>query len=375
MPTNRRPNKQPTRRPKVAGLRKRQTRNEELLTEARSADPADAAERPEVGRAAAEQPEAAESGRSEAADRTGGVVAEPEVGRAEEAEPELGGEAVAEREGGAAAENPGTAEAKPERASKAAEPEQGGEASAERTEEAAEPERAGLTGGAREDAGGAGGAADGGTSERSGAAKSAERSEADGLPERGEAAVTEPESAERSGAAGEAEADTGKRGPAWTLWAATVVLAALAVWFGFEAYAARYTGPAANEALVSAGETSEVSGQVSDAVEKLFSYDFNDTAKTEEAARNLLTGDAVQRYEELFAVVKDQAPQQQLIVTTTVKERSVTRLQGNRAELLLFVDQHARRANAPGENAGPAQISVSAEKQGETWKITQITLR
>ncbi|MBF6507932.1 hypothetical protein IU422_09255 [Nocardia farcinica] len=341
MPTNRRPNKQPTRRPKVAGLRKRQTRNEELLTEARSADPADAAERPEAA--------------------------------------EAGGEAVAEREGGAAAEKPGTAEAEPERASKAAEPEQGGEASAERSEEAAEPERAGLTGGAREDAGGAGGAAelaaDGGTSERSGAAKSAERSEADGLPERGEAAVTEPESAERSGAAGEAEADTGKRGPAWTLWAATVVLAALAVWFGFEAYAARYTGPAANEALVSAGETSEVSGQVSDAVEKLFSYDFNDTAKTEEAARNLLTGDAVQRYEELFAVVKDQAPQQQLIVTTTVKERSVTRLQGNRAELLLFVDQHARRANAPGENAGPAQISVSAEKQGETWKITQITLR
>ncbi|MGW1679134.1 hypothetical protein [Saccharopolyspora sp. NPDC002376] len=239
MPTNRRPGKQPARRPTVAGLRNRPTHNEELLAEARTAD---------------------------------------------------GGDAVAE-----------------------AKPEQG-------------------------DAGGA------------------SSSESDGT-----SVVTE------SGAT--------KRKPAWGLWVATVVLAALAVWFGFEAYSARYTGAAANEALVSAGETSEVTGQVSDAVEKLFSYDFNDTAKTEAAARDLLTGPAVQRYQELFSVVKDQAPQQQLIVTTTVKERSVTRLQDDRAELLLFVDQYARRANAPGENAGPAQISVSAEKQGDTWKISQITLR
>ncbi|MER7083728.1 hypothetical protein, partial [Saccharopolyspora kobensis] len=198
----------------------------------------------------------------------------------------------------------------------------------------------------------------------------AERGEAD-AESRGAGATAEPESA--FGAASR-EAD-GKSVPQWPLWVATAVLIGLAGWFGFEAYSARYTGAAANEAMVSAGATSEVSGQVSDAVEKLFSYDFNDTAKTEAAAKELLTGAAVQRYEELFAVVKQQAPQQQLIVTTTVKERSVTRLQGDRAELLLFVDQHARRANAPGENAGPAQISVSAEKQGDAWKISQITLR
>ncbi|MBB5154728.1 hypothetical protein [Saccharopolyspora phatthalungensis] len=161
----------------------------------------------------------------------------------------------------------------------------------------------------------------------------------------------------------------------WALWVATVVLAGFALWFGIETYAVRDTGSAANETLVSAGATSEVNGQISDAVEKVFSYDFNDTAKTETAARDLLVGPAVQRYNDLFALVKQQAPQQQLIVTTTVKSSAVTRLQDDRAELLLFVDQHSMRANTGESNTGPAQISVSAEKQGDRWKITQITLR
>ncbi|WP_406688613.1 hypothetical protein REH65_19620 [Saccharopolyspora sp. ID03-671] len=103
------------------------------------------------------------------------------------------------------------------------------------------------------------------------------------------------------------------------LWAATALLFALAIFFGLATYTTYNTGPAANEALTSAGETSEVNGQVSDGVQKLFSYDFNDTAKTENAAKDLLVGSAVQKYNELFALVKQQAPQQQLIVTTTVK--------------------------------------------------------
>lgn len=297
-PTNRRPNKQPTRRPKVAGLRNRQTR-EERLAETRGADAQPAG--------------------------TGGAVTPPE--RADEA-------AAPERSEAPAADAPTSEEGAETVAA------EGGESAAE----------------------------DGGSVEGT-TAESAE-------PEQAEAPSSAEESA--AGSSSEKRSDeedaTGRR-PVWPLWVATVVLAGLAVWFGVEAYTVRYTGPAANEALVSAGKTSEVSGQVSEAVEKLFSYDFNDTGKTEAAARELLTGPAVQRYEELFAVVKQQAPEQQLIVTTTVKDRAVTRLQGDRAELLLFVDQHARRANAPGENAGPAQISVSAEKHGDVWKISQITLR
>lgn len=196
-------------------------------------------------------------------------------------------------------------------------------------------------------------------------------------PSAAEAEPTEPKAAEpeESSESSEDRAESGGTRRPWVLWAATAVLFALAIFFGVATYTTYNTGPAANEALTSAGATSEVNGQVSDGIEKLFSYDFNDTAKTENAAKDLLVGSAVQKYNELFALVKQQAPQQQLIVTTTVKNSAVTRLEGDRAEVLVFVDQHAMRANTGESNIGPAQLSVSAEKQGDKWKITQLTLR
>ena len=149
-----------------------------------------------------------------------------------------------------------------------------------------------------------------------------------------------------------------------------MVLACLAVWFGVEVYA--NSTATQNEALVDQAATSEVNGQMSDAVSKIFSYDFADTAKTEQAAKNVLTGDAIKQYDQLFATVKQQAPLQKLVVTTTVKASSVLRLEGDRAQVLLFVDQNATRTDNGGNQVGPAQVVVTAEKQGDQWKISNI---
>lgn len=157
--------------------------------------------------------------------------------------------------------------------------------------------------------------------------------------------------------------------------ALVVVFVVLAAWFGMQASALDGDGAGSNQALVDAPATSEVNGQISDAVSKVFSYDFNDTAKTEKAANELLVGDAVGKYNELFATVKQQAPVQKLIVTTTVKASAVNLLQDDRAEVLLFVDQNAVRGDSGENNVGPAQILVGAEKQGDQWKISQITQR
>ncbi|GAB2657448.1 hypothetical protein GCM10027271_15070 [Saccharopolyspora gloriosae] len=174
----------------------------------------------------------------------------------------------------------------------------------------------------------------------------------------------------------DAEPATGGRGATKNLIAAmlvaTVVLAGLAAWFGVEAYAVRN----GNQALSDQATTSEVNGQISDGVEKIFSYDFADTGKTEQAAKDLLTGGAVGEYDKLFATVKEQAPIQKLVVTTTVKASSVTRLEGDRAEVLLFVDQNATRTDVGGQpSVGPAQVVINAEKHGDDWKIAQITQR
>lgn len=186
----------------------------------------------------------------------------------------------------------------------------------------------------------------------------------------GPAAEPEPEPAAESAE----PAATSSRGPSsWLVnagFAGAVVLACLAVWFGVEVYA--NSTATQNEALVDQAATSEVNGQMSDAVSKIFSYDFADTAKTEQAAKNVLTGDAIKQYDQLFATVKQQAPLQKLVVTTTVKASSVLRLEGDRAQVLLFVDQNATRTDNGGNQVGPAQVVVTAEKQGDQWKISNI---
>ena len=185
---------------------------------------------------------------------------------------------------------------------------------------------------------------------------------------------SEPEPEPEPATAEEPEGGSSRKLVTWLL-AATAVFAVLAVVFGFLQYSARTDGPAANEALVNAPATAEVTGQVNDAVAKIFSYDFADTAKTERAAQDLLVGQAVDEYNRLFATVKQLAPQQKLVVTTTVKSSGVTRLQGDRAEVLLFVDQQAVRTDSGQTNVGPAQISIGAEKQGDRWKISNIVQR
>ena len=107
----------------------------------------------------------------------------------------------------------------------------------------------------------------------------------------------------------------------------------------------------------------------------MFSYDFANTAKTEGEAKKLLVGPAVKQYEQLFSTVKQQAPQQKLMVTTSVKASGVKQLQGDRAEVLAFVNQNATRTETKENSTGQAQISLGMVKQGDQWKINSITQR
>lgn len=153
------------------------------------------------------------------------------------------------------------------------------------------------------------------------------------------------------------------------------VLAGLAVWFHGEASALDSQGAAQNQALVDAGKTSEVNGQVSAAVERVFSYSFADTAATENAAKDMLAGKAADQYNQLFGQIKQQAPAQKLVVTVKVVTSGVKMLQGDRAVVLLFLDQTATRTDANQSNAGAAQLTVNAEKRGEKWVITDLNMR
>lgn len=154
------------------------------------------------------------------------------------------------------------------------------------------------------------------------------------------------------------------------LAAAAVLIGGLASWFGVQWAQASNEGQ--NTALVDNAGTAEVSGQIVSAVSTIFSYNYTNMQKTESAVQNLLTGDALCQYNLLYKVVKQQAPSQKLVLTTTVQAKGVEMLQGNTARVLLLVQQADTRASTNQTSTSQSMIAVNAVKQGSTWKISGI---
>ncbi|MDF9814535.1 hypothetical protein [Streptomyces sp. SPB162] len=133
-------------------------------------------------------------------------------------------------------------------------------------------------------------------------------------------------------------------------------------------------GATSNTALTDTGATSRVIGDVSNTLGKVFSYTPEDTRATELAAKELLGGTAAGQYEALFGQVKQQVAAQKLTLTTHVVRAGVTRLDGDSAQLLVFLDQTAERKGKKATTAA-AQLSVTARFHDGHWQITDITSR
>lgn len=163
-------------------------------------------------------------------------------------------------------------------------------------------------------------------------------------------------------------------------WVAPAAVAAvLALVLGgaallFRAAQLNDTPAAANHALTDTEATTRVTGEVSSALTKVFSYSPAQTGTTRQAARELLAGKAARQYGELFGQVEKRAAEQKLTLTTHVVRAGVTRLTDRGAHLLVFLDQVAeRRGKTPVTSA--AQLSVTAELHEGRWQIVDITSR
>jgi Mce-associated membrane protein len=73
--------------------------------------------------------------------------------------------------------------------------------------------------------------------------------------------------------------------------------------------------------------------------------------------------------------VRDKAPAQKLVLTTTVVSSAVQSLEGDRARVLAFLDQSATRADTGATNAAAAQLSVTVKREGGHWVITDMAPR
>lgn len=157
------------------------------------------------------------------------------------------------------------------------------------------------------------------------------------------------------------------------LCALTVLLGAFAAW-AFTSAATLNDDPSRqNTALTDIARTSEVKGQITEAVGAVFSYNYASPAKADTAVKKYLTGKAVQQHQDMLAGVRAQAPQQKLVLTTTVTESGVELLDGDRARLIIFADQSNTRTGTSEETTyAAAMFAVDAVRRGGTWRISAI---
>jgi Mce-associated membrane protein len=156
---------------------------------------------------------------------------------------------------------------------------------------------------------------------------------------------------------------------------AVVVLAGLGAWFTVEAQTLRSSAATENQALVNTGATAEVNSAVTLSLNRIFSYSYDKTEVTEQAAAKVLRGKALDTYHDLFAQVRQLAPQQKLVLSTRVVSSAVQSLTGDHATLLVFLDQSATRADTGSSSVAASQLSVTAQRQDGTWVITGLVPR
>ncbi|MGH3898658.1 MAG: hypothetical protein ACRDTA_10470 [Pseudonocardiaceae bacterium] len=153
------------------------------------------------------------------------------------------------------------------------------------------------------------------------------------------------------------------------LVAALVIALGLAAWFRGEANQLLGSAAASNDALLDAGATAEVSGQMRDAVQRLFSYDFARLDDNERSAAGVITGPLVDAYRQEFALVRQLAPAQQAVVVAKVPALAVKVLDGDRAIVVVFIERQATSGPQPQPLLG---LTVTAQRVTGSWKISNV---
>ncbi|MFE6893739.1 hypothetical protein [Streptomyces sp. NPDC057694] len=156
----------------------------------------------------------------------------------------------------------------------------------------------------------------------------------------------------------------------------TLLLGAFAGWAHARSHALTDTAAAQNTALTDPARTSDVKGQAEKAVNALFSYDYANPKTEEKAADSLLTGKAVGQHRTLLAPVLAQAQKQKTVVTTTVTDSAVERIDGDRARVLVYADQSststAAKAKDAAANYAGAMLALDLVHRDGRWLVSAI---
>ncbi|MFF0685106.1 hypothetical protein ACFYUG_03235 [Streptomyces albogriseolus] len=140
------------------------------------------------------------------------------------------------------------------------------------------------------------------------------------------------------------------------------------------AHQLRSAESARNRALTDTEATSRVAGDIGNALARVFSYTPDGTAAAERSARTVLDGRAARQYATLFDRVREDLTAQRVTLSTRAVRTGVVELEGDRARLLVFLDQTSRRGEGAATVAA-AQLTVTARLEDDRWRIVDIKAR
>ncbi|MGY3334937.1 Mce-associated membrane protein [Streptomyces filamentosus] len=187
----------------------------------------------------------------------------------------------------------------------------------------------------------------------------------------------EPETGTETGTGAE-EADGARRPSAARRKAVVAVLVTALLLAGggffYGAHQLRSTPSARNHALTDTAATTRVGGDVGEGLARIFSYTPTGSDAAERAAGTVLGGRAARQYADLFAQVRASLVEQRITLSTQAVRTGVIELDGDRAVLLVFLDQVSRRGKGAATSVA-AQLTVTAQFQGDRWLIVDIKAR
>lgn len=146
----------------------------------------------------------------------------------------------------------------------------------------------------------------------------------------------------------------------------------LAAFFSGRAKQLSESAAASNTALVDVDTTATVVDQVRAAVQRVYSYDYARLDENERAAHEVITGSFAADFDEQFAQVRELAPPQQAVVVATVPDLAVQLLDGDRAVVVVFIDQQANRGIEVQPLRVAGRLTVTAHHVDGHWKIADV---
>lgn len=157
----------------------------------------------------------------------------------------------------------------------------------------------------------------------------------------------------------------GRTVPGWLL-GALAILTAIAVGLSAWVWLERPSDSAVEDSTQAAQSAAER------AIGPILSYDAKQLDEDQQAAASYMTSDYREQYDKLFAVIKENAPATETVVTADVIASGIVRSGEDRVSVLLFVNRPTTNKQNPEPIVYKDQVTVTMQKVGDEWLVDDL---